>query len=247
MVFLFNLTAIIINLISLAKFLRYFFMNLFGNFVGYDLKIFKLIVVLLMIIAVVVILLPERLIYPNHVAFVIFVALVLFAIIKNLASEKIRNDDIPIFNLAGAPAFIGSQLYSIESIGGLFCIRSTLKHKKSMSTILLLVFSIFFFLFVGLGMNFLFTFSEPKSILFDYYKDDNVIYFFQLAFYFTIPFTLPTYCVSNMLLLEEIGFIKNMLKTPGNEEVLSIFKIKMFRVIATTISLFPIFFGNFIC
>ena len=152
-----NQAAIIVNAINFGKFLKAQFIN--GNESGLfaDLLFFKLLTALIFLAVVAIIVEPEKLKYPAYISAVILLVGVFILWVNNIQMVMDRGHFAPLeyFNYYGISSLVGSQLYSFESIGIVFGIRSTLKHPHYMKKVLIITFIGIALLFGCNGISFL--------------------------------------------------------------------------------------------
>lgn len=155
--FALNQAAVIINVINFAKFLQEKLVDSSSHNVFTQLLFFKLITAVIFLLVVACIIEPEKLKYPAYISAVILLFGVLVLWTENMGVIFDRGTIAPLtyVNIQGVSSLVGSQLYSLESIGIVFGIRATLKQPHHMRRVLIITFTGIIFLFGYNGISFL--------------------------------------------------------------------------------------------
>ena len=100
---------------------------------------------------------PEKLKYPSYFATIVLISglMIMWVMNGQRILAEAHKFDIEYFNVKNLPPLIGTQLYSFESIGTLFTVRSTLARPKNMHKVLRITFVFIFALFTLNGVLFL--------------------------------------------------------------------------------------------
>lgn len=157
LIFTLNQAAIIINIINLSKFLQNKITALNPRSLFATLPLIKLLVIMLFLVLVSVIIQPERLRYPAYIAVLIVIFSLLYMWILNI-SYTISNDipkELEYANISNLANLVGSLLYSFKSVGIIFGVRATLKHRYQINKILYITYGLVIVLFSINGMSFL--------------------------------------------------------------------------------------------
>lgn len=163
---------------------------------------------------------------------------------KNLSTGFPNSPNTKLFDFKHFAPIIGSQLYSLESIGTLMCVRSTMKRRSQIEGVVLGVMSLASLFFILNGITFYFANYSSKSLTYFYYTSDKFVRIMEILFYLLTPSSIIINHMSNLCLVEEISFIKNILKSKIDENDFDISKLYVFRICLTTILIFPFFFSN---
>lgn len=243
-VFIFNYGVILVNIINMSK---YFFklgqQNFDEIFPFANLNFYKLCVFLVILLLIFVIVLPENLKYAGFIGSLVMIILMFYFIVKNFMMGNLYFPKAEPIIFDGVPSFIGNQLYSFEYIGTLLTTRSTMKDKSKMKSILI-IFGIFIFVITTLlGFSFYFNFEFGESIVFHYYLNDPVVQVIEILFYLTCFIIIILVLISNFMMIENIKFVKNFLKSSTNNTSININKVIIFRLLFGSLLCSIIFFG----
>lgn len=160
-IILYNESVLLINTINFAKFLQIQFSGNFPNIAIFEkLNYFKLFVIIIFLLILIFIVEPEKLKYLSYFASIILVLALLIMWTQNII-KYITLQKKPYFEYANinyTSNLIGNQLYSLESIGTLFTVRSTLKKPKKMRKVLFWTYFLVTTIFIINGTTFLLVF-----------------------------------------------------------------------------------------
>ena len=158
-IILYNESVLLINTINFAKFLQIQFSGNFPEFKIFEnLNYFKLFIIILFLCILIFIVEPEKLKYLSYFATVILVLALLIMWTENIIKYFIIEKTKPYWeyvNFNYTSNLIGNQLYSLESIGTLFTVRSTLKKPKKMRNVLFWTYLLVTSIFIINGTTFL--------------------------------------------------------------------------------------------
>ena len=143
------------------------------------------------------------------------------------------------------PPIVSSQFYALESIGTLMCVRSTMKRRSQAKQVITATMLVGGGLFVLNGIMFYLSFYSPKELPFWYFAGEPVVRGLEILFYCFCPSTVIINHVANLCILEEISFVKKAIRSEIDEEDYDYFRLFVFRLSATIICFFPMFFGIF--
>lgn len=155
--FFFNMAFINVNMISLVRFLNTKF-QLYAHQGSIDpIILYKISVLLIVVTIVVCILEPEKLKYiAIFSSSVLLIGITLMWILNLLKiGENEQSFEFGLFNVYGLANLVGSLMYSVESIGLVFTVRSTLKEPIKMQRIVVNTFIAVAVLFIITGLSFL--------------------------------------------------------------------------------------------
>ena len=246
-VFILNLCVIIINCINMSRYIRYLIIDSFETPMIQELHFYKLIVLIIMLLLVFFIILPENLKYPSYVGTVALIVVIFYFVMRNTQTGFPNFENVVAFNFLGAPSLIGSQLYSLESIGTLFTVRSTMKEKKVLKYLLPLFFLFIVGFFISQGLSFYFAFPSSRYIGFIYYREDTLIDILEFIFYLTCPTRAIIVLIANLTMLEEMDIFRKLIVSPNDPTAIDYKKVTVFRIVCSSIILSFIFLGNFGC
>ena len=174
---------------------------------------------------------------------------ILFIVLLYMWGKNISNGfpNIPNAKFAdwkNFPPAVGSQFYALESIGTLMCVRSTMQRRSQINKVVLIVMVVAGFIFVTTGVLFYLSFPSAKSMTFWYFPDDNVVRVLEIIFYFLAPSSIIINHMSNLCLIEEIEFVKNLIRSDEDQDDYDITRLYIFRLSVTMIMLFPTLFSK---
>lgn len=113
-----------------------------------------------------------------------------------------------MFNFNYTSDMIGNLLYSFESIGTLFTVRSTLKKPRDMTKILYFSYAMVTFIIMTNSVIFLITYGKDglRYIAFEYFEYNFTLVFLEWLFYLTLPCLVFICLISNSLEFESLPF-----------------------------------------
>lgn len=245
-VFAFNYGACLINAVNMAKFFLYLSKENPEYGFSQDLNFYKIIVFLIILALVFLIILPENLKYPGIFGTVVMLGIISYFIVRNFMSGNLLFPKTEPIIFEGIPSFIGNQLYSFESIGGLLTIRSTMKEKHKMKYLLCVSGIFIALIFSLLGLSFYLNFESPQNMVFFYFPKDSTVQFLEIVFYISCPTRIIMMLVSNFLMLEDINVIKRMLTSPVDNFSIDYYKVMIFRLFSASVLCSFMFFGKLV-
>jgi hypothetical protein len=163
---------------------------------------------------------------------------------KNISQGFPNIPNVPIANINKFPPILASQTYSLESIGTLMCVRSTMRRRSQTTKMIVFVMGIGGSLFIINGILFSFSMYSPKDLPFLYYPSNGIVKTLEILFYLLTPSTIIINQLTNLTMLEEITFIKDIIKSKDDEEDYDLFKLYVFRISVVVIFMFPLLFGK---
>lgn len=153
-------------------------------------------------------------------------------------------ENVPLADIAKFPPIMASQTYSLESIGTLMCVRSTMRRRSQTTKMIVLVMVIGTLLFMTNGFLFSSSFYSPKNLSFLYFPEDKVVKVLEILFYLLTPSTIIINLITNLTMLEEVQVIKDALKSTDDETDFDIPRLFLFRVSVVVVLFFPLLFGR---
>lgn len=241
--FFLNYVVVLVNGINFSKFLTSNFGVLFTNDLFRDLSLYKLCFIIITVVLIVLILEPERMKWLSYLGFfgLVITTLYIFSIYLDSGFPNAHN--VTAFNMKGFATLVGSQLYSLESIGTLVCIRSTMQKKSQSAKMVLYVMTLVGICFSMIGLLSYISNFSAKTLAFFYFPGNVFIKISIFIFYITVFSVIIPVQIANLMMLEEIKKIKKYLILKYTTDDLDTAKVLVFRVCITTIILLPIFFG----
>lgn len=241
--FFLNYAIILVNGINFSKFLTNKIGVLFDSDTFRDLTFYKLCFILINIILIILILEPEKMKWLSYLGFFGLIISTIYIFVIYLDSGFPNSDYVTAINFKGFATLVGSQLYSIESIGTLVCIRSTMQKKSHSHKMVVQVMSVVCICFSLMGvLTYLSNFSA-KTLAFFYFPGNIFIEALIFIFYITLFSVIIPVQIANLMMLEEIRIIKKHLILKYTTDDLDTAKVLVFRVCMTLLVLLPIFFG----
>ena len=241
--FLLNYMIVLVNCLNLSKFLQSNIGSHFDNETLRDLTFYKFLVIILILVLVIFILQPEKLKYTSYFGGIALVVSIFYTWIQCFIGGFSNLPNTVLFDFRGFAPLIGSQLYSLESIASLFCVRSTMKRRSEASKMVVYVNSICGMMFILNGLFMYFSFFSPKNLSFFYFEHNTLMSVLTVAFYLTMPTVVIATLLSNLTMLEEIAAIKRLLLLNDSKVEMDTFKILIFRLSVAMIMLFFLFLG----
>lgn len=244
-IFLFSYSVVIVNVVNISKFLKSVLVENFDSPLLRDISFYKTLVILMTLLLVFFIVQPENLRYPAYLGAFFTVSSVLFMLFLNLDIGMINANNMKAYDFVHFFPLVGSQMYSMESIGVLMTVRSAMKRRSQAKQMILYTMVVIFFLFVLNGLSFYWAHLSPKDFGFFYFSGNMFMYIWQICFYVTQPSTYIISVITMMIILEEIGSIREKLALEGDIEDLDVWKVRIFRTSVAMILLFIVYIGIF--
>ena len=235
--------CVLVNCVNLSKFMQLNFGSFFDNDTLRDLSFYKFLVVILMLVLVLFIIQPEKLKYTSYVGAFIMLAILFYCWIESFSRGFPNFPNTILFDFNGFAPLIGAQLYSLESIASLFCVRSTMKRRSQATKMVVYVNVVCGGFFVLNGLFMYFSFFSSKNLTFFYFEQNSFLNMLIVAFYLTMPTMVIVTMLANLTMLEEITFVKRLLLLPDSKGEMDTFKILIFRLSVAMIMMFFIFLG----
>ena len=219
--------------------------DFFDNDLFRDISFYKTLILIVCLLLIFFIVEPEKLKYTSFIGSGSMLISLLY-IWSLCGSLKFPNaSGQKVWDFSAFPQLFGSQLYSLECISSLMCVRSTMKDKKQANKMVVIIMSLGSAFFVINGLLISFSFYSPKSITFFYFRHNALISVFEILYYLTVPTQLIIILLSNLTLLEEISWVRSLLVSKSNPGDLSMTKLRIFRMSITMIIIFFSLFGKF--
>lgn len=239
-----NFCVILANVVNLAHYLQSKLIPFFDSDTFRDLGFYKIIVLAVCLAFVFFLVEPEKIKYTSMVGAAVLLVALLYMWFICLgrgfeASAQAKTADLHYF-----PQLFGSQIYAIECISNLMCVRSTMKNRGRANSVIVSVIALGAVLFTVNGSLLSLSFWAPKSIAFFYFEDNRLMQAFEICFYLTIPTLLVICLIATSNMVEEIPCVRYFLKASVKHDFLSIHKVKVFRLSITTLVLVICLFGS---
>ena len=216
----------------------------FDNPVFRDLSFYKTLTILLTLSLVFCIVQPENLRYPAYFGAFFTVSSVAAMFFLNLEIGATNAPNMVPFDFTHFFPFVGSQMYSIGSVGVLITVRSAMKRRSQAPKMIICMMTLIFVLFVSSGLSFYWGHLSQKDMGFLYFAGSRLMYVLQICFYLTTPSTYIISVITMMIMLEEISWIRSRLTLEGNPLDLDIHKLRVFRTAVMTILLCVVYLSN---
>ena len=237
--------CVLITCLNLSKFMCTNIGSYFDNDILRDLTFYKLLVIVISLFLVLIILQPEKLKYTSYFGAAALIISILYTWFQcSLTGFPNLNNTIA-FDFAGFAPLVGSQLYSVESIATLFCVRSTMKQRSKASKMVIYVISLCGIVFMLNGLFMYFSFYSPKNLSFFYFEQTNIMMVCIITFYLMAPTVVIVTLLANLTMLEEITAVKRLLLLPDSNEAMDTRKVLIFRLSVTMILLLTLFIGRY--
>ena len=243
-VFLFSYVVTIINVINVSKFLKSIMVENFDNPLFRDLSFYKTLIILVTLVLVFFIVQPENLRYPAYFGAFFTVLSVAAMLFLNLNIGAVNAPNMVPFDFKHFFPFVGSQMYSMESVGVLVTVRSAMKRRSRAPKMIIYTMVLIFILFVSSGLSFYWGHLSQKDMGFFYFAGNRFMYVLQICFYLTTPSTYIISVITMMIMLEEISWIRDKLTLEENPTDLDVRKLRVFRTAVMTILLFAVYLSN---
>lgn len=183
--------------------------------------------------------------YPSFIGVGLLFVCLLYMWGKNISLGFQNSPNTITADIWKFPPAMGSQTHSLESIGTLMCVRSTMKRRSQTTRMIISVMTVGGLTFIINGLMFYFSFFSPKTLPFLYYRTDDVVKVLEILFYLLTPTAIIINQLSNLCMLEEIAIVKNALKSEDDEEDFDITRLYLFRLAVVVISITPLLFGRY--
>lgn len=195
-----------------------------------DLTFYKMVFICFNMILIPMILEPEKLRITSFVGFGVVGVIIVTFWAYTIGLGFSNPGEIPAVDLSKADSIIGAQLYGVESIGVLLCIRATMKEKSKASKMVSISITLNALIFAINGLFASLTFVSPKSLVFFYFPDDSFMKFMTVLYYLTTPSIILVNLISNLQILEEIPVIQKYIIQDTRTGETSIQHLLLFRI-----------------
>jgi hypothetical protein len=189
---------------------------------------------------------PEKMKWLSYCGFVGLIITTVYIFFIYFRSGFPNYSNVTSFNIKGFSKLVGAQLYSLESIGVLVCIRSTMKNKNDSHKMVSYVMTVVWICYSLIGVLSYFSNFSPKTLVFFYFPGNIFIKISIFIFYITIFSGIIPVLIANLMVLEEISTVRKYLVLNQKTNDLDAKKLLIFRVSISILIILPIFFSNFI-